>query len=153
VKECSGPVVQVWLSDASVSCPPVCPQAHIKFPIDYPYSPPTFRFLTKMWHPNIYEVKRRVPSATSCSWRVFSVFPRLNVTRCALLPPERRRVHLHPPPAGRRPSERRAALREVEPHPERQVSAHTHTHTPTHTPTHTHAHTHTHTHTHTVLAC
>uniref|UniRef100_A0A8B9IQZ2 UBC core domain-containing protein n=1 Tax=Anser cygnoides TaxID=8845 RepID=A0A8B9IQZ2_ANSCY len=25
------------------------------FPIDYPYSPPTFRFLTKMWHPNIYE--------------------------------------------------------------------------------------------------
>lgn len=32
-------------------------QAHIKFPIDYPYSPPTFRFLTKMWHPNIYEVR------------------------------------------------------------------------------------------------
>ncbi|XP_078286970.1 ubiquitin-conjugating enzyme E2 R2 isoform X1 [Rhinoraja longicauda] len=30
-------------------------QAHLKFPIDYPYSPPTFRFLTKMWHPNIYE--------------------------------------------------------------------------------------------------
>ncbi|XP_072849104.1 ubiquitin-conjugating enzyme E2 R2 isoform X2 [Pogona vitticeps] len=29
--------------------------AHIKFPMDYPYSPPTFRFLTKMWHPNIYE--------------------------------------------------------------------------------------------------
>ncbi|KAI4827644.1 hypothetical protein KUCAC02_031027 [Chaenocephalus aceratus] len=24
-------------------------------PLDYPYSPPTFRFLTKMWHPNIYE--------------------------------------------------------------------------------------------------
>uniref|UniRef100_A0AAY5KL61 UBC core domain-containing protein n=1 Tax=Esox lucius TaxID=8010 RepID=A0AAY5KL61_ESOLU len=31
------------------------PQARIKFPIDYPYSPPAFRFLTKMWHPNIYE--------------------------------------------------------------------------------------------------
>jgi len=31
-------------------------QARIKFPIDYPYSPPAFRFLTKMWHPNIYEV-------------------------------------------------------------------------------------------------
>ncbi|XP_070275254.1 ubiquitin-conjugating enzyme E2 R2-like [Myotis yumanensis] len=29
-------------------------KAHIKFPIDYPYPPPTFRFLTKMWHPNIY---------------------------------------------------------------------------------------------------
>lgn len=33
------------------------PKARIKFPIDYPYSPPAFRFLTKMWHPNIYEVK------------------------------------------------------------------------------------------------
>lgn len=32
------------------------PKARIKFPIDYPYSPPAFRFLTKMWHPNIYEV-------------------------------------------------------------------------------------------------
>ncbi|KAL6468190.1 hypothetical protein AOLI_G00213940 [Acnodon oligacanthus] len=30
-------------------------KARIKFPIDYPYSPPAFRFLTKMWHPNIYE--------------------------------------------------------------------------------------------------
>ncbi|CDQ73450.1 unnamed protein product [Oncorhynchus mykiss] len=30
-------------------------KAQIKFPIDYPYSPPAFRFLTKMWHPNIYE--------------------------------------------------------------------------------------------------
>lgn len=32
-------------------------KAHLKFPIDYPYSPPAFRFLTKMWHPNIYEVR------------------------------------------------------------------------------------------------
>nr|XP_040146748.1 ubiquitin-conjugating enzyme E2 R1 isoform X2 [Ictidomys tridecemlineatus] len=31
------------------------PKARLKFPIDYPYSPPAFRFLTKMWHPNIYE--------------------------------------------------------------------------------------------------
>ncbi|XP_054756483.1 ubiquitin-conjugating enzyme E2 R2-like [Lytechinus pictus] len=30
-------------------------KAIMKFPHDYPYSPPTFRFLTKMWHPNIYE--------------------------------------------------------------------------------------------------
>ena len=28
----------------------------MKFPHDYPYSPPTVRFSTKMWHPNIYEV-------------------------------------------------------------------------------------------------
>lgn len=30
-------------------------KAMMKFPHDYPYSPPTFRFHTKMWHPNIYE--------------------------------------------------------------------------------------------------
>lgn len=30
-------------------------KAHMSFPSGYPYSPPTFRFLTKMWHPNIYE--------------------------------------------------------------------------------------------------
>jgi len=30
-------------------------KAKITFPQDYPYSPPTVRFLTKMWHPNIYE--------------------------------------------------------------------------------------------------
>ncbi|PIK41144.1 putative ubiquitin-conjugating enzyme E2 R1-like [Apostichopus japonicus] len=30
-------------------------QAEMKFPHDYPYSPPSFRFLTKMWHPNIYD--------------------------------------------------------------------------------------------------
>lgn len=30
-------------------------KAKINFPQDYPYSPPTFRFLTTMWHPNIYE--------------------------------------------------------------------------------------------------
>jgi len=30
-------------------------KAHIKFPPDYPYSPPSLRFLTKVWHPNVYE--------------------------------------------------------------------------------------------------
>ena len=30
-------------------------KSRIKFPLDYPYSPPTVRFSTKMWHPNIYE--------------------------------------------------------------------------------------------------
>lgn len=30
-------------------------KAKISFPQDYPYSPPSFRFITKMWHPNIYE--------------------------------------------------------------------------------------------------
>lgn len=40
-----------WLSSCALPS-----QARLKFPIDYPYSPPAFRFLTKMWHPNIYEV-------------------------------------------------------------------------------------------------
>ncbi|XP_058445650.1 ubiquitin-conjugating enzyme E2 R2 [Malaya genurostris] len=30
-------------------------KAHMKFPPDYPYSPPSIRFLTKVWHPNVYE--------------------------------------------------------------------------------------------------
>jgi len=30
-------------------------KAHVKFPSDYPYSPPTIRFLTRVWHPNVYE--------------------------------------------------------------------------------------------------
>ena len=28
----------------------------MKFPSDYPYSPPSVRFITKVWHPNVYEV-------------------------------------------------------------------------------------------------
>jgi len=28
----------------------------MRFPGDYPYSPPTVKFLSKMWHPNVYEV-------------------------------------------------------------------------------------------------
>ncbi|XP_054714318.1 ubiquitin-conjugating enzyme E2 R2-like [Uloborus diversus] len=30
-------------------------KAHVKFPPDYPYSPPSIRFLTKVFHPNVYE--------------------------------------------------------------------------------------------------
>ena len=30
-------------------------QAHLKFPSDYPYNPPSVRFLSKVWHPNVYE--------------------------------------------------------------------------------------------------
>ena len=38
-----------------------------------------------------------------------------------LCPQERGCVHLYPAPTGGRPTERGAALREVEPHTERQV--------------------------------
>jgi ubiquitin-conjugating enzyme E2 R len=30
-------------------------KAHLKFPSDYPYNPPSMRFLCKVWHPNVYE--------------------------------------------------------------------------------------------------
>jgi len=30
-------------------------KANMKFPADYPYSPPSIRFLTSVWHPNVYE--------------------------------------------------------------------------------------------------
>ena len=32
-----------------------CFKAIIRFGGDYPFTPPTFRFLTRIWHPNIYE--------------------------------------------------------------------------------------------------
>jgi ubiquitin-conjugating enzyme E2 R len=30
-------------------------KAGLKFPSDYPYSPPSLKFLSKVWHPNVYE--------------------------------------------------------------------------------------------------
>lgn len=30
-------------------------KAAIKFPTNYPYAPPNLRFLSKVWHPNVYE--------------------------------------------------------------------------------------------------
>ena len=29
-------------------------KAELKFPSDYPNNPPDMKFLSKMWHPNIY---------------------------------------------------------------------------------------------------
>lgn len=31
-------------------------KALLRFPTDYPYSPPRVKFLSDMWHPNVYEV-------------------------------------------------------------------------------------------------
>ncbi|XP_023810336.1 ubiquitin-conjugating enzyme E2 32-like isoform X1 [Oryzias latipes] len=93
-------------------------KARIKFPVDYPYSPPAFRFLTKMWHPNIYEVTTKLACYTDL--RV-CICPAVVSERCDhFVLSERRRVHLHPASARGRPAERRTALREVEPHAERQ---------------------------------
>ena len=44
-------------------------QAHLNFPSDYPYSPPTVKFLGKVWHPNVYEV-----SFETLSTRCFYTF-------------------------------------------------------------------------------
>ncbi|CDW52934.1 ubiquitin conjugating enzyme E2 R1 [Trichuris trichiura] len=30
-------------------------KAILQFPMNYPFSPPTMRFITRLWHPNIYE--------------------------------------------------------------------------------------------------
>lgn len=30
-------------------------KAVLKFPTNYPYAPPTMKFLSKVWHPNVYE--------------------------------------------------------------------------------------------------
>lgn len=32
-----------------------CFKATMSFPNDYPYSPPTITFISKIWHPNVYE--------------------------------------------------------------------------------------------------
>jgi ubiquitin-conjugating enzyme E2 R len=32
-------------------------KASIKFPTNYPYAPPNLLFLSKVWHPNVYEVR------------------------------------------------------------------------------------------------
>ena len=29
-------------------------KAIIRFPGDYPFSPPTFKFVSRMWHPNVF---------------------------------------------------------------------------------------------------
>jgi len=48
-------------------------QAHMSFPSGYPYSPPTFRFLTKMWHPNIYEVRTTLSLRQFIFWTISSL--------------------------------------------------------------------------------
>ena len=30
-------------------------RGYLSFPLDYPYNPPTFRFMTDMFHPNVYD--------------------------------------------------------------------------------------------------
>uniref|UniRef100_A0A672IJQ4 E2 ubiquitin-conjugating enzyme n=1 Tax=Salarias fasciatus TaxID=181472 RepID=A0A672IJQ4_SALFA len=55
-------------------------KAQIRFPVDYPYSPPSVRFLTSMWHPNIYE------SGEVC---ISILHPPINDSQSGELPSER----------------------------------------------------------------
>ena len=54
----------------------------MKFPPDYPYSPPSIRFMTKVWHPNVYEVSeyiRELSIPRVCSLCPFRPFPLIRV--------------------------------------------------------------------------
>ena len=55
-----------------IICNCLC-QAVMKFPLDYPYSPPSVRFLCKMWHPNVYEVCNS-NSAIVCSLLEYGIY-------------------------------------------------------------------------------
>lgn len=55
-------------------------KATIKFPGDYPFSPPSFRFKTRMWHPNIYD------NGEVC---ISILHPPANTTQGGELPSER----------------------------------------------------------------
>ena len=57
MKKLSSLGAQVILLVLSCSSSFLFLQAVMKFPPDYPYSPPSVKFLTKMWHPNVYEVR------------------------------------------------------------------------------------------------
>ena len=48
-------------------------QAHLKFPPDYPYNPPSVRFLSKVWHPNVYEVQICL-EATDATFKLIFIF-------------------------------------------------------------------------------
>ncbi|OQV11621.1 Ubiquitin-conjugating enzyme E2 R1 [Hypsibius exemplaris] len=55
-------------------------RALIKFPPEYPFSPPAVRFVNKLWHPNIYD------NGTVC---ISILHPASNDTRSGELPCER----------------------------------------------------------------
>lgn len=73
--------------------------AELKFPKDYPLAPPTMKFLADMWHPN-----GTVPDEPRAP------FPALPASLTSSSLPQRPGLHLHPPPARRRPEPLRARL-------------------------------------------
>lgn len=59
----------------------------MKFPQDYPYSPPTVKFLCKMWHPNVYEVNFMQFVLISLFWWYSRQFLYLQAIMCTTLSP------------------------------------------------------------------
>ena len=59
--------------------------AELKFPKDYPLMPPTMKFLCDIWHPNGETLYKRRCDYTLVLILLYSI-------------PQRRRLHLHPPP-------------------------------------------------------
>lgn len=59
-------------------------KASIRFPSNYPYSPPSMKFTTKVWHPNVYEVCLAFPGCPSG----ISVFFRTEISALASSMPQ-----------------------------------------------------------------
>ena len=51
----------------------------MKFPVDYPYSPPKLRFLTPILHPNVYTVSS-IESLNTFTHRNTSIMAFLNAS-------------------------------------------------------------------------
>ncbi|GBP13931.1 Ubiquitin-conjugating enzyme E2 R2 [Eumeta japonica] len=59
-------------------------KAHMKFPPDYPYSPPSIRFLTKVWHPNVYEIYMQSDRDSTQNLAFYTAFPEpAGCSRCS----------------------------------------------------------------------
>ena len=43
-------------------------KAHMQIPVNYPFEPPSFKFLSKMWHPNIFETGEVCISILDNEW-------------------------------------------------------------------------------------
>lgn len=85
--------------------------AELKFPRDYPLSPPKMTFTgVDLWHPNGTATSSPPPRARQSGTAANG--------KCNSLP-QRRSLHLDPAPTRRRPEPLRVRERAMEPHPER----------------------------------
>lgn len=76
--------------------------AELKFPNDYPLSPPTMKFLGEIWHPNGMSRSARAVSHANTHREREREKQRTDLFALLLLTslPERPGLHIHPPPRG-----------------------------------------------------